>query len=57
MNVKRVASLLRELADAIEQTLPVRPRRRAIAPPPENKPDEATVARVRRNLRKGGVAA
>lgn len=57
MNVKRVASLLRELADAIEQEAPARPRRRMLAPQPERPPSQDMIAKVRRTLRKQGVAA
>jgi hypothetical protein len=56
MNIKRIASLLRELADAIEQEEPKRPKRKNVAAPDEPVSDEAK-AKAQRALRKAGVAA
>lgn len=56
MNIRRVASLLRELADAIEQPDTERPRRRPVVRP-EGEPSQGKVDEVRRKLRKAGVAA
>jgi hypothetical protein len=61
MNARRVAALLRELADALEQDDPAvkpRTRRRPLVEPtdaPAVSPE--TMDRVRRRLRKSGVAA
>ena len=56
MNVRRVATLLRELAEALEQEQPTKARRRApVEPTHPPKPD--AVARVRRAPRRQGVAA
>jgi hypothetical protein len=56
VNVKRVAALLRELADAIEQEAPKRKRRKRIEAPAVEPTAEAKDA-ARRALRKAGVAA
>jgi hypothetical protein len=57
MNRKRVAALLRELADAIEQEEPKRsPRRRSVVAPPAEVSPQAE-ERARRALKKHGVAA
>lgn len=56
MNIRRVASLLRELADAIEQPDAERPRRRTVVRP-GTEPSQGKVDEVRRKLRKAGVAA
>lgn len=56
MNVQRVASLLRELADAIEAPEVKRKVRRKVkAPLAESSPEAQE--RARRALRKAGVAA
>ena len=57
MNVRRVAALLRELADALEHEEPAKPRRRPLVEP-VNPPvvSAETADRVRRNLRKAGIA-
>ncbi len=61
MNRRRVAALLRELADELEQEddpqpAPPRPRREVLAPKPEVNVDDVTRARARRLLRRTGVA-
>lgn len=57
MNVRRIAALLRELADAIEQPEAAKkPRRKTVAAPTAEVSPEAE-ARARRALRKQGVAA
>lgn len=60
MNVRRVAALLRELADAIEQDdpaakKPTRKRPTAKAEPEGPPPSPEAVARVRRALRRKGI--
>lgn len=57
MNPKRVAALLRELADAIEQTEPAKKSRRKHIVSPEVEPSAEMIERARRASRKGGVAA
>lgn len=56
MNARRIASLLRELADAFEQPEPKRKRRKHVAPPDVEPTKEAKEA-AQRALRKAGVAA
>jgi hypothetical protein len=56
VNVRRVAALLRELADALDEPKQVRERKRVRAELPV-KPSEATMAKVQRSLRKRGIAA
>ena len=56
VNVRRVAALLRELAEALEQEQPTKPRRRQPVEP-TNAPKPDAVAKVRRALRRQGVAA
>lgn len=57
MNVKRIASLLRELADELERPEPTKkPRRKTVVAPTVDVSPEAE-ARARRALRKQGVAA
>jgi 3-oxoacyl-[acyl-carrier-protein] synthase III len=56
VNIRQVAALLRELADAIEQEEPKRPRKRRVDAPAVEVSAEATEA-ARRALRKAGVAA
>lgn len=56
MNIRRVAALLRELAEALEQAQPTKTRRRAPVEP-TNPPRPDAVAKVRRALRRQGVAA
>lgn len=61
MNRRRVAALLRELADELEQdddppAERPRPRREVLAPKPETPVDDVTRARARRLLRRTGVA-
>lgn len=57
MNTARVASLLRQLAEAIDEEPPKpRPRRRTIGPTPEQPPSPDMIAKVRRTLRKQGVS-
>ena len=56
MNPRRIASLLRELADAFEQEEPKRKRRKHVAPPDVEPTKEAKEA-AQRALRKAGVAA
>lgn len=61
MNRRRVAALLRELADELEQEdapkrEPAPQRRQVQRPTPETVPDEVTRARARRLLRRSGVA-
>lgn len=57
MNRHRVASLLRELADAIEQEDgSKRPRKLPVTGVKSN-PSEEAKDRVRRNLRKNGLVA
>lgn len=58
MNVRRVAALLRELAEALEQEEPVKPRKRPLVEPKNPPPvSPETMERVQRKLRKAGVAA
>jgi hypothetical protein len=59
--LSRIAQLHRELAEAYEQLatqngVDEKPRKRAIAPPDETPSDEA-IAKVRRGLRRRGIAA
>jgi hypothetical protein len=57
---RRIASLLRELAQAFEELeldRPERKPRKPRVPPPSGPVDEAAVARVRRTLRRKGIAA
>lgn len=56
MNPARIASLLRELADAIEAPEPKRKRQKRIRPP-EVEPTQDAKDRAQRALRKAGVAA
>jgi hypothetical protein len=56
MNERRVAALLRELADALEAPAePKRPRRLNVAPP-EKAPSPEARALVQRTLRRKGLA-
>lgn len=55
MNARRIAALLRELADAFDETVREQPRR-APTPPPEQKAKPEAVDRVRRRLRRIGVS-
>ena len=58
VNARRVAALLRELADAIDEPAPVMPvkRRRLVAVrPPAQMPDAETLAKVQRAVRRLGV--
>lgn len=57
MNIRRVAALLRELADAIEQPEPAKKRKARKVDSPAGEPDKATSEAARRALRKAGVAA
>jgi hypothetical protein len=60
VNVRRIAALLRELADAIEQDdeQPRLRRTKAVRLDPDApKPSAAMTDRVRRNLRRQGVVA
>lgn len=62
MNVRRVAALLRELADEIErdaapeEPLPPRARRREVRPPPPRPVPETVQAQAERAIRKLGWA-
>ena len=56
VNIRRVAALLRELAEALEQEQQAKPRRRARVEP-THPPNPDAVAKVRRALRRQGVAA
>jgi hypothetical protein len=56
MDVRRVASLLREIADAIEQEAPKRKSRKRVAAPDVEPTKEAKEAATRA-LRKAGFAA
>jgi hypothetical protein len=56
VNIRRVAALLRELAEALEQEQPAKARRRSSVEP-TNPPRPDAVAKVRRALRRQGVAA
>lgn len=56
VNIRRVAALLRELAEALEQEQQAKPRRRTRVEPTHPANPEA-VAKVRRALRRQGVAA
>lgn len=56
----RIPSLLRELADAFDELLaaePAPPRRRRVIPPTGPEPRPEAMAKVRRSLRRQGVAA
>ena len=55
MNVRRVAALLRELADELEKPEPAKPRRRplALVQGPAAKPE--VLAKVQRGLRRAGI--
>lgn len=55
MNPKRIASLLRELADAFEQVEPKRKRVKAVAAPAVE-PSKEALERAHRALRKVGAA-
>lgn len=58
MNTRRVAALLRELADAIDEPAPVvaKPKRRLVAVrPPAQMPDAETLAKVQRAVRRLGA--
>lgn len=58
VNVRRIAALLRELAEALEQQdEQPKPKRRPLAsvPAPTARPE--VVAKVRRNLRRAGIVA
>ncbi len=57
MNAKRIAALLRELAEAIETPEPVKKPRRKSITAPEVEPSAEMLERARRASRKGGVAA
>lgn len=57
MNVGRIASLLRELADAFEQAEPAKKRKPRKLEEPASEPDKATTEAARRALRKAGFAA
>jgi hypothetical protein len=56
VNARRIAALLRELADAFEQEEPKRKRKKHIAAPDVEPTKEAKDA-AQRALRKAGVAA
>lgn len=57
MNARRIASLLRELADAFEQAEPVRKRKSRKVEAPATEQDKAKLEEARRALRKAGFAA
>lgn len=57
MNAKRIASLLRELADAFEAVEPARKRKSRKVEAPATEQDKATTEAARRALRKAGFAA
>jgi hypothetical protein len=57
VNIRRVAALLRELADVLEQPDPqARPKRRPIGPAPVPVSPEAII-KVQRKLRRLGIAS
>lgn len=56
MNLLRVAALLRELADVLEQPEHVKPKRRPVGPAPAPASPEAIV-KVQRKLRRMGIAS
>lgn len=55
--LSEIRALTEELAQALEAPGKLKPKRRPIAPPPELPPSTDAVNRVRRSLRKNGVAA
>ncbi len=57
MNVRRIASLLRELADAIEAPEAEKAARKRPVVEVEKQPSQVTIDRVRRQLRRSGVRA
>jgi hypothetical protein len=57
MNVRRIASLLRELADAIEAPEAEKTARKRPLVEVEKQPSQGAIDRVRRQLRRSGVRA
>ena len=57
MNARRIASLLRELAEAFEQVEPAKKRKAPKLKSPEGEPEKKMSEEARRALRKAGFAA